>query len=390
MRATRKSLTESALVTYEEEVLAQDDMDFLRAGCARSHRHAYEYPSGSSLVCLGLDHNEDRILSTAWDVIFANEATAVRQEVWETLASRMRRPGRSRRFGWMLADTNPASPDHWFLKRVEAGTTEHWETTHRANPRMFDGQDWTPEGLQYLDQLHGLTGLRRKRLLQGLWVAGEGVWFDSFDPDVHVTTDAEFDEALPVHCSIDSGVHTGAVMLQYRDTLEGPYVNIFADYFSEGQSAESSALAILDLMHNHCSNTRRRISTDSAGGARNPVGPSVISEYERVGLRGSSGIEQWPKYPGCVTAGLATVEALIGDTKRGCGLKIHPRCRHTINAFQSYVRARRANQWMDYPDDPMHPFEDMIDSIRGVLSLLLPEGRKPPLNLPRMKAGRIF
>jgi hypothetical protein len=120
------------------------------------------------------------------------------------------------------------------------------------------------------------------------------------------------------------------------------------------------------------------------------VGPSVISEYERVGLRGERGIEQWPKYPGCVTAGLATVEALIGDTRRGCGLKIHPRCRHTINAFQSYVRARRANQWMDYPDDPMHPFEDMIDSIRGVLSVLLPEGRKPPMNLPRMKAGRIF
>ena len=266
---------------------------------------AYEYPSGSSLVCLGLDHNEDRILSTAWDLVFANEATAIRQEVWETLASRMRRPGRSRRFGWMLADTNPASPDHWFLKRVEAGTTEHWETTHRANPRMFDGHDWTEEGLQYLDQLHGLTGLRRKRLLQGLWVAGEGVWYDNFDPDVHVTTDAEFDAALPVHCSIDSGVHTGAVLLQYRDTQDGPYINLFADYFAEGQSAESNALAILDLMRDHCGDTRRRVSTDSAGGARNPVGPSVISEYERVGLRGSSGIEQWPKYPGCVTAGIS-------------------------------------------------------------------------------------
>jgi hypothetical protein len=84
------------------------------------------------------------------------------------------------------------------------------------------------------------------------------------------------------------------------------------------------------------------------------------------------------------------VEALIGDTRRGVGLKIHPRCKHTLNAFQSYVRARRANQWMDYPEDPQHPFEDMIDSIRGVLSLLLPEGRKPQPKMQRFKAGRIF
>lgn len=217
----------------------------------------------------------------------------------------------------------------------------------------------------------------------------DGVWFTQFDSQ-NISESAEFDPFLPVHISVDSGVHTGGVFFQFRETKEGHHVSIFADYFSEGNSAEQSALDLLRIADERCGVARRFVSTDSAGGARNPVGPSVIAEYERCGLRGDRGIEQWPKYSGCVAAGLATIEALVRSADGTVGLTVHPRCKHTIDAFRGYHRAKRQGQWQDYPEDPQHPHEDMIDPIRGALSLLMPEGRKPKPNYARAKVGRVF
>jgi hypothetical protein len=62
----------------------------------------------------------------------------------------------------------------------------------------------------------------------------------------------------------------------------------------------------------------------------------------------------------------------------------------TVQAFKGYARAKRQAQWQDYPEDPQHPHEDMIDPIRGVLSLLMPEGRKLPPRFDRRKAGAVI
>lgn len=399
LRATRVSLTESALVTFESEVLSETNLEAMAANCARSHRHSYIYPSGSTLVCAGLDRNVERILSTAWDVVFCNEAIEIKQEVWETLASRMQRPGRDSRFGFMLADTNPASPDHWFLKRVEAKTTEHWETTHKANPRMFDGEDWTPEGLAYLDQLGGLTGVRRKRLLQGLWVAGEGVWFDTFDPEIHVTPKAEYDPNLPVYVSIDCGVRTGAII--YQVVEHGSKVNVIGDYLRESPNGENTpaqinAERILALVHMIAPGHRYRVvSVDSAGDSREPVGPSVISEYERCGLIGTDRqIQRWPKFAGCVTDGLNLIEAFIGggqgDFAVPAAMFLNPRCKALKTAFENYRRAQLGGQWMDYPQERQHPYEDMIDALRGGLKIVFPEGRRPAPKFDRRKVGAVL
>lgn len=399
LRATRTSLTESALVTYEAEVLAADSMESLAVNCGRSHRHSYTYSNESVIVCAGLDRNTERILSTAWDVVFCNEGIEIKKDVWETLASRMRRPGRDRRFGWMIADTNPASPDHWFLKRIEAGTLEHWETTHRANPRMYDGEAWTEEGLAYLDQLGGMTGVRRKRLLQGLWVAGEGIWFDTFDPEIHVTPAAEYDRNLPVYVSIDCGVQTGAIIYQFVEN--GTKVHVIGDYLRESPNGETTpaqinAERILEVLYRVAPGHYHRIvSCDAAGDSRQPVGPTIISEYERFGLTGSDRqIQRWPKFAGCITDGLNLIEAFMGGGQGEfavpASLFINPRCKALKAAFESYRRAKRQGQWMDYPEDPQHPHEEMIDALRGGLKVIAPEGRRPQPHFYRRPASSVF
>jgi hypothetical protein len=90
-----------------------------------------------------------------------------------------------------------------------------WKTRHQANPLLYDGRQWTDAGEAYLASLDRLRGTRRKRLLEGVWAAGEGQWFDAFG-DQHVSDRAEFDRSLPVHLAVDSGVHTGAVWFQVR------------------------------------------------------------------------------------------------------------------------------------------------------------------------------
>jgi hypothetical protein len=125
---------------------------------------------------------------------------------------------------------------------------------------------------------------------------------------------------------------------------------------------------------------------DPAGSARTAVGPTVRGEYERAGLQGRNGLENWPM--GSKADGLQLVEALLRSADGTVNLTIHPRCRRLITALQCYARARRAGQWMDYPEDPQHPHEDLIDPLCGGLKLELPEGRTPPPDLRRVDAGR--
>jgi hypothetical protein len=135
---------------------------------------------------------------------------------------------------------------------------------------------------------------------------------------------------------------------------------------------------------------RMRVSTDSAGGARNPVGPTVIAEYERAGLRGYRGLEHWPKYAGSIQDSLQLVEALIRSADGTANLKIHPRCKRLIDALQAYTRAKRAGQYMDYPEEPQHPHEELVDALRGGLKVEFQEGRRVPPRFTRKKAKDVF
>lgn len=225
----------------------------------------------------------------------------------------------------------------------------------------------------------------------------EGVWFREFDEAGNVSENAEFDPSLPVHVAVDSGVFTAAVVFQVdrgrgrSGRPEPPRVRVFADFLAEGRSAEACALEIRATLDRLCGGATRYVSTDSAGGARNPVGPTVVSEYVRCGLVGESGLQPWPRYPGCVQEGLSLIESLVRSADGSARLIVHPRCKGLIAAMQGYARARRAGQWMDYPADPQHPWEDLVDALRGGLATALPDGAspsEPPLR--RARAARVF
>lgn len=374
-RDTRVSLTESVLVTFEQEILPADGMEHIAAGCLRRTRYSYQYPSGSEIVCGGLD-NPEKIKSTPWDIIFVNEAIATNEEAWEMLWSRRGRPGRDPRFGFLIGDTNPGDPAHFFRRRAVAGSTILWDTSHKANPRLFARGRWTAEGLAWIDGLKHLTGSRLKRLFLGLWAAGEGAWFEFGDN--HISEAAEFDPLYPVHVGLDSGPDSAAVWVQFRP----PGVVVFADYHSFARGAYGVAKDIITRSGEVCPTRCDFVCTDPAGRASTAIGPTVFEEYNRAGLK----VHAWPLRT--VLDSLALLESFVAVNP--AEILVHPRCKHLIDAFANYMRAKRAGQWVEKPADPQHPYEDLIDALRGACYDKFPEGRKPALNLPRVKMGRVF
>lgn len=193
----------------------------------------------------------------------------------------------------------------------------------------------------------------------------DGVWFRDFGIAKHVSADdAEYDPALPVYVGVDTGVHTGAVFYQAWQEGDTWWVNVFADYLSEGRTAENQARDILDVARVRCEGRIDSTFTDPAGTARTAVGPSVLSCYAQAGLT----LRPWADHNPSVVDSLARLEGLLMPADGVPRLMVHPRCESLIHAFRTYQRAKRGGVLLDYPKDPQHETgEDMIDALRGGL-----------------------
>jgi Terminase large subunit, T4likevirus-type, N-terminal len=263
------------------------------------------------------------------------------------------------------------------------------------------------------------TRLGRQELLAEVLEVSEGAWFPSFDPGRHVTDLAEYHPGYPVHLAIDCGLsrHVGAVWFQVRPIRPLPCftppsvieaihtasgwrmpsvpdrrvpdlsprgtVCVFADFHAEGLYSEAAALAI--LAHGgelpHCGGRPDVVRLDPAATARSGVGPAAYGEFERV--FGANSLARWPQHK--VLDGLDQVELLLDQ---GC-LLLHSRCEHLVAALQNYRRRRSpGGDWLDSPEDPQHPHEDLVDALRGGIRDRFPEGRVEQPRLRSVSADR--
>src|SRR5260221_14424418 len=71
VRKTRRSLTESGMVTYWQKVMPQYDGVRWRAADQQ-----YQYRNGSILAVGGLD-KPSKVMSSEWDIIYVQEATEI-------------------------------------------------------------------------------------------------------------------------------------------------------------------------------------------------------------------------------------------------------------------------------------------------------------------------
>lgn len=211
------TLTNTCLVTLNEKVLKpQDGVKFF--GGSTSKPAAYVYPNGSSIVVGGMD-DPDKVLSAEYDLIYANEATELTEESWETLLTRLRNgvlPNMR-----IIADCNPTAAKNWLHQRCDRGDAKVIYSRLTDNPAFFK-DDGTPtlQGEQYLATLEKLSGTRRKRFLLGQRVGVENAIYPHFDRETHVR-DLEPD----LHFT------TGAIGVDYGRRHKGAAVAISVDQY---------------------------------------------------------------------------------------------------------------------------------------------------------------
>src|ERR1051325_8947721 len=187
VRKTHASLTATGMVTFKEHVAAEAlEMGLVKwYGGSGSEPPQFIYANGSSIKVGGMD-NPTKIMSSEYDMIFVQEATELSVTDWEKLKTRLRN-GRTS-FQQLLADCNPEGPEHWLKLRCDEGKTQMLYSRHIDNPVLFDDAGApTARGEAYLKVLSELTGVRKLRLLGGVWAAAEGVIYAGWDPAVHLT-----------------------------------------------------------------------------------------------------------------------------------------------------------------------------------------------------------
>ncbi len=215
VRKTRRSLTESGMVTLEQKVLHP-----AQGVIFRSSKQQYQYPNASIIAVGGLD-KPSKIMSSDWDTIFFQEATEGTEEDWESCSIRLRN-GKTP-LQRLLADCNPGPATHWLKQRADRGLTRMVETRHEDNPVLFrrDGM-LTPEGERYLARLDRLTGVRYSRYRRGLWVSAEGmVYEDSWDPARILIDRFPIPKEWPRYLSIDFGFTNPFVCLWAAQDPDG-------------------------------------------------------------------------------------------------------------------------------------------------------------------------
>lgn len=169
----------------------------------------FDYSNGSRIWIAGMD-DAGKILGGAMDAIYVNQAEQVSVDDWQTLTTRT--TGRAGRVehAMLFGDANPDQPGHWILSRSDSGPLKVMHSKHVDNPRLYtDDGELTDKGRDTMRRLNALTGVRRKRLLDGLWVQAEGtVYEDQYDEtdETLVTMDADYD---PARGSVLLGVDDG-------------------------------------------------------------------------------------------------------------------------------------------------------------------------------------
>lgn len=366
VRKTRESLSEAALVTYEDKVLPEGSP--IAQGPRRNFRQVYSYPNRSQIVVGGLD-KPAKVMSTEYDLIYVQEAVELELADWLALTTRLRN-GRMP-YQQLIADCNPDAPTHWLWVRAQSGQLTLRQSRHEDNPRLFRDGELTDEGQVYIDRLDRLgylnpetgqiEGTEYQRLRQGLWVQATGivfgVWADGPEGG-NVTEAADFEPgAGAVLWFVDDG-YVGT-----RDAATGqwtadshPRVFLLVQLRHDGTLhvfAESDRAGMLSDAH-----------TNEVLALPYPMPDFAVVDKSAAELKGrlhAAGIY--------TRNGPADVEESIKELMRALALdangrrrvRVHPRCKN--------LRAELASYRRDANGKIIKAFDHSVDALRyGVWS----------------------
>jgi len=196
LRKMRDSMVNSTLAFLEETVIGDDPRV---RHIERKRRFVFD--NGSVLYYGGMKDKQQReqvrsISKTGGiDIIWMEEANSFIEDDYQEAITRMR--GTVGAFRQMILTTNPDYPTHWINKRlIIGGEASVYYSYVGDNP-------YNPE--DYIETLYGLTGVYHDRMVKGLWVRGEGLVYDEYDPAIHLVDAFEIPKDWRRFRSVDFG-----------------------------------------------------------------------------------------------------------------------------------------------------------------------------------------
>lgn len=361
IRATRASLTNTVLVTFEKQVLGPNHP--LYSGSAqRPSRRTYRYPNGSEIDVAGMD-KPDKVLSSEYDIIYVPEAVELLETDWDTLITRLRN-GRTP-YQQIVADTNPSHPQHWLKKRCNEGQAQLISGRHEDNPRLFDpvAQTWTAQGEAYLKKLDALKGVLRDRFLLGKWTQAEGAVYDEFDESVHVIKPFEISKKWDRYRAVDFGYNNPFVCLWAARDPDGNFYVYRELYRTRGivedHAREIKALSegetYVDTIADH--DAEDRATLERHGITTNPADKEVSA--------GINMVKEFLRIQGNGKPRLFIFADTIGD-RRDPELESRkvPTC--LLEEFPAYVWSRTTDGRTS-KEQPVKEFDHALDALRYLL-----------------------
>jgi hypothetical protein len=315
VRKTAVSLTSTGLVTYREHVAKKAiDSGVVRwYGGSQQEAPGYRYNNGSIVNVGGMD-KPTKIMSSEYDWVYVQEAIELTEEDWEAITTRLRNGKIS--FQQLFADTNPSMPTHWLKQRVDRGDTVLLESRHRDNPVLYnDDGTRTPVGADYLDKLEKLTGVRRYRLRDGLWVAAEGLVYEEYDPDIHLIPKFRIPDHWVRWWVVDFGFTNPMVIQCWAEDPDGR-LYLYRELYRTQRTVDQHAAKILSLVSDpdpaNPKSLRARIW-------REPKPRAVICDHDAEGravFARETGLATRPAQKG-VTDGIQATQKRLRDAGDG-------------------------------------------------------------------------
>lgn len=169
------------------------------------------YPNGSQILVLGVD-NPIKLQSTKFDLILIDQCEEVNREQWEIAGGRLRNIATYRPEDGseeveaplqIFGACNPSTPEHFLFKKFRPDRGSHVRFTTEPT-RLLNG-DVMPAGrvmcetvcaspldnvtnmpLRYQERLAHATGRFKEMMVEGKWVAYEGLVYDMWIRARHV------------------------------------------------------------------------------------------------------------------------------------------------------------------------------------------------------------
>jgi phage terminase large subunit len=336
VRKTQKSLYGSVCQTYQNKVA---NMIAVNAFGGDKSPDRYVYPNGSVIWLGGMD-NADKVLSSERDFIYTNQTEELTEGDWETLATRVSGRAGNTPYAQMFGDCNPGGSLHWIRNRAKRGQLTLIASKHTDNPELYDDNGvLTDGGKQRLSVLENLTGVRPKRLLEGIWATAEGAIYDMFDTSIHVLERPDT-EMVSWGLGMDEGYTNPAVILLIGTDTDGR-LHIAKEYYETGKLQEDVVVQAERWSHTYdC----ERSAVDSAAAG-------LIADLRNHGINASP-------HKGRVLDGIQRVQNLLAVAGDGRPrLTVDPACVNTINEFESYV-------WKEGKDEPVKESDHALDALR--------------------------